>query len=89
MATVDAISEEVYDAMCRASELTQATQVVSPFVSYLRSSKDLGSGTPSFVEVSMDDLDFMEREIIARETFVTEEEKEVRKYKQDPSSSDD
>ena len=37
-ATVDEISEEIFESMSTASELTQSTQVVSPFVSALISS---------------------------------------------------
>ena len=44
---------------------------------------------PSFMSISMDDLDFMEREIMAKETFITEVEKEVRTYKPDSNSSDE
>ncbi len=73
--TVDEISEEVYDAMSRASELRHSTQVVSFFVSFLSYSQDLGKAMPSFMSIIMDDSNFMQQEIVAREIYITEEEK--------------
>ena len=37
----------------------------------------LGNVTPSFMSISINDFDFIEKEIVARETYITEEEKEV------------
>ena len=74
--------------MSRVSEFRQSMQVVIPFVSFLISSQASGSDTTEFVEVNINDLFFMELEIIAVETVMSDEEYEVRKYELDSSSSD-
>ena len=74
--------------MSRVSEFRQSMQVFIPFVSFLISSQASGSDTTEFVEVNINDLFFMELEIIAVETVVSDEEYEVRKYELDSSSSD-
>ena len=74
--------------MCRASEFRQSMQVVIPFVSFLISSQASESDTTEFVEVNINDLFFIELEIIAVETVVNDEEYEVVKYELDLSSSD-
>jgi hypothetical protein len=88
-ATVEVIAEEVVECMSRVSELTQAQQVVGPFVSSLISSQAFPKNTKSFLVIPMDSLSFLEQEIKERGTIVTEEEKEVKKYELESISSDE